>query len=91
MSIDAKLVRYSGHVQGVGFRYTTVRIARGYPSVSGYVKNLADGRVELMAEGPSADVAGFLVEVSQVMGQFVREERTEARNPTHAFSGFRIR
>ena len=43
-------VQYSGDVQGVGFRYTAVTIARGY-NVSGYVQNLSDGRVRLVVEG----------------------------------------
>jgi hypothetical protein len=40
---------YSGHVQGVGFRYNTKSVARGY-EVIGTVRNLDDGRVELIAE-----------------------------------------
>lgn len=40
---------FAGRVQGVGFRYRTSRIARKYP-ISGFVKNLPDGTVELMAQ-----------------------------------------
>ena len=49
-----KQVRYSGQVQGVGFRYTAQRLAEGY-AVSGYVRNLPEGDVELVAEyrGPT--------------------------------------
>jgi acylphosphatase len=46
--MTARLVRYEGHVQGVGFRYTVKSIARGF-EVSGTVRNLPDGRVELVA------------------------------------------
>ena len=49
---------YTGHVQGVGFRYTTSRIARQFP-VTGYVRNLADGTVELVAQGDSAALDQF--------------------------------
>lgn len=48
-----RTVLYRGRVQGVGFRATAVDAARGL-AVAGYVRNLADGRVELVAEG-SAD------------------------------------
>ncbi len=41
---------YSGHVQGVGFRYTAKTVAAGF-EISGVVRNLSDGRVELIAEG----------------------------------------
>ena len=42
-------VCFNGDVQGVGFRYTTCQIAKDY-TVGGYVKNLLDGRVEIVAE-----------------------------------------
>lgn len=61
-----KLVHYWGHVQGVGFRYTVLGIARGY-AVSGYVKNLPDGQVELWAEGEANEVDRFLEDVAQRM------------------------
>ena len=48
----AKLVRYWGHVQGVGFRFTAQNLAQGYP-IAGYVRNLPDGSVEAFAEGDS--------------------------------------
>ena len=47
-----KTIYYSGRVQGVGFRWTTRRIACEY-DVTGYVMNLPDGRVELAVEGPA--------------------------------------
>ena len=51
--LQRRQVLYSGHVQGVGFRYTTRSAARNY-EVTGYVRNLPDGNVEVVAEG-SAD------------------------------------
>jgi acylphosphatase len=56
-------VFFSGRVQGVGFRYTTRSIARRHP-VTGYVKNLPDGRVELLAQGAAAAVTAFIDEVA---------------------------
>ena len=51
---------FSGTVQGVGFRYTTVNIARRFPDLGGYVKNLSDGRVELVAEGEGQSLNALL-------------------------------
>ncbi len=56
----ARQVIYSGRVQGVGFRYTVKRIAGGY-EVTGWVRNLPDGRVELQAMSPEdEELAAFL-------------------------------
>ncbi len=52
-------VFYKGRVQGVGFRYTVISIASNF-NVTGYVKNLRDGRVELCAEGDDSVLLGFL-------------------------------
>jgi len=73
-------VHFLGHVQGVGFRYTTRNIARGYP-VSGFVRNLPDGRVLLVAEGHEKDVRAFVEDVATRMGQHIRDytmDRTES-------------
>lgn len=48
-----------GRVQGVGFRFTTVEVARDY-TVTGYVQNLVDGSVRLVAEGEEPDLLKFL-------------------------------
>lgn len=57
-------VFYEGRVQGVGFRYTTRRIAQEY-DVVGWVRNLPDGRVELLVAGEPKEVTGFLDGVAQ--------------------------
>lgn len=80
---------FSGTVQGVGFRYTTLHVARGF-SVTGTVRNLPDGRVELIAEGESGELSGFRAAVEQAMiGTIagVKEERSQA---TGEFRDFRI-
>jgi acylphosphatase len=84
-----KHVRYSGQVQGVGFRYTAQRLAAGYP-VGGYVRNLPDGDVELVAEGPAEQVDAFLAAVADRMAGYI--ERTTAQDgPAGGYQGFRIR
>lgn len=61
--MPSKQVFYSGHVQGVGFRYTVKRIASGY-EVIGWVKNLEDGRVELQASSWEEDeLEAFLEDI----------------------------
>lgn len=78
------LVHFSGSVQGVGFRYTTSRIARGYASVTGYVKNLPDGRVEMFAEATSAEIDAFLESISSYMAGFIREKQVaRGAGPRH--------
>jgi acylphosphatase len=57
-------VLYFGRVQGVGFRVTVRQIACGY-DVTGTVRNLPDGRVELIAEGARGELEAFLKEIAQ--------------------------
>ena len=58
------VVHYSGRVQGVGFRVTVRKIACGY-DVTGTVRNLADGRVEMIAEGTRAELTAFLTGIDE--------------------------
>lgn len=59
-------VHFTGLVQGVGFRYTTEHIARGF-AVTGFVRNLPDGRVELVAQGSPGEIDRFVREIQRVM------------------------
>jgi acylphosphatase len=82
---------YSGRVQGVGFRYTTARIARRHP-VTGYVRNQPDGTVELVADGPADAVDAFLDEIAAAFAENINDCRSEmlAASP-EAFKRFEIR
>jgi len=84
-----KTVLYSGHVQGVGFRYGVNRVAGGF-EVSGFVRNLRDGRVELVAEGAKGEVEGLLVEVERQLGQFVEEALVSTTPTPGHFDRFEI-
>lgn len=63
---------FSGKVQGVGFRYTAKELAEKYP-VCGYVRNLPDGRVELVVQGRQEDVDGLVTDIRRYMGRYIRE------------------
>ena len=86
----AKGVYYSGDVQGVGFRATAVSIARRHPGVRGWVRNLADGRVELFADGPAAAVDEFLADLREYMADYIRNEDVFDREADETVSGFRV-
>ena len=87
--MKATMVYYSGNVQGVGFRATAVMIARDY-SVTGWVKNLADGRVQLLVEGPEHDVTKFLKAIRDHWKGDIKKEETEEQKPTGKFKKFEI-
>ena len=61
-----KEVVFTGRVQGVGFRYTAHSLSRGF-TVAGFVRNVPDGSVELVAEGPAEEVEGFLMALKERM------------------------
>jgi acylphosphatase len=84
-----RLVYYSGDVQGVGFRATAAHIARRY-AVSGWVRNLPDRRVELLAEGEAGEVLAFLAAVRERMAGHITGEDVFDRD-AEGLTGFRIR
>jgi acylphosphatase len=83
------LVHYTGRVQGVGFRATAAGIARGYP-VTGWVRNLPDGRVELLAEGDRFDVEGFLDAVRVRFGRHITDESADWVEATGRYTSFDV-
>ena len=83
-------VYYQGRVQGVGFRYTTRRVAAQY-AVTGTVENLADGRVRLIAEGVSGEVNRFLDQVEASMSGYIEAKQVEMSSATGEFDRFDIR
>jgi acylphosphatase len=87
----AKHVIYEGRVQGVGFRYTVREIARGF-EVCGWVRNLPDGSVGLLAAGEAEELDDFLREIAEespVAGN-IRLHRTEKVPVPEGLAGFRI-
>ncbi len=82
-------VWFVGHVQGVGFRYQTLSLAKGF-NVCGTVENLPDGRVYLSVEGSKDEVDAYVRDICEQMESFIHnvEKRSEVRIPQH--KGFRI-
>jgi acylphosphatase len=83
-------ILYSGRVQGVGFRYTAKTVATGY-EVTGVVRNLPDGRVELIAEGETAELEAFQKGILESgLEALISETRVEWKEATGEFRGFVI-
>ncbi|MGB0334996.1 MAG: acylphosphatase [Opitutales bacterium] len=80
---------FEGHVQGVGFRYQTVGVAKGF-EVTGFVKNLADGRVHLYAEGDESEVNEFQKEVESELRDYIRETEVKTGFGARMVENFRI-
>jgi acylphosphatase len=90
MGQQLREVWYSGHVQGVGFRYTVLGRAR-HAAVSGYVENLPDGRVHMVVEGEAAELDEFLAAVAQRMEGYIRATQQDHRPATGQFQSFELR
>jgi acylphosphatase len=83
-------VFYSGSVQGVGFRYTTKSVATGF-EVTGAVRNLPDGRVELIAEGERGELEAFRDAIRGAgLAGFIRDEKITWSEPQNDLHGFEI-
>jgi acylphosphatase len=81
---------YSGRVQGVGFRYAVHNTAKGF-EVTGYVRNLTDGRVELVAEAAKEELDAFLQAIrDSEVGRFIRQEQPCWGDAKNEFRGFTI-
>lgn len=85
-----RVVLFDGHVQGVGFRYTTRQIAADF-QVAGFVENLPDGRVRLVCEGPSGEVDRFVTAINGQMGGFIRSVQSSREAASGEFNSFFIR
>ena len=81
---------FSGHVQGIGFRFSTVDVADLFPEITGFVRNLRDGRVEVVAEGPEERVNAFIAAVEEAMGPYIHGVDKSQAPATGEFSDFRI-
>ena len=86
----AREVYYSGRVQGVGFRWNARHVARGY-RVTGFVRNLDDGRVQLVAVGDREEVERFLQAVADSMQGNITNTVVSEHSPASEYPDFAIR
>jgi acylphosphatase len=89
MALERLEIHFSGRVQGVGFRYTTKRLAADF-DVTGIVKNLPNGQVELIAEGATAEIDGFLEAIQSEMRGNIRDLQVDRADYQGAFATFDI-
>lgn len=80
---------YSGTVQGVGFRYTVERYARNL-DLKGWVRNLPDGRVEIVTEGPKEKVEQLCRHVEEYFREYIEDKKADFAPAESQFKDFRI-
>jgi acylphosphatase len=88
-AMQRRTVHYAGRVQGVGFRYTVRQIAGSY-AVTGYVQNLSDGRVKLVAEGEPVELDDFLAQITGKMTDYIHKIEPFISSATGEFDDFFI-
>ncbi len=88
--MERRICHFSGYVQGVGFRYTTRNLALQY-DVNGYVKNLPDGRVELVLEGSNTEMDELIDGIKRKLNGHIRQLQMNVAPATGEFNEFYIR
>ena len=85
----ARLVIFIGRVQGVGFRFTAHRMAQRH-QLTGFVRNLPDGTVEMLAQGPARDIDDCIKDIREYFGGYIRETRIIEIPSDPKYKDFRI-
>ncbi len=83
-------IYFSGTVQGVGFRFTAEDIA-GSLDVTGWVRNLPDGRVEVIAEAEEEALHEFLEKVNQYFARYIKDMKVNWQPASGEFKDFQIK
>jgi len=83
-------VFYSGRVQGVGFRFTAEDIA-GDLGINGWVKNLRDGRVEIVAEAEEGLILQFMTRLNQYFSNYIRDQDIQWQEAKGELQDFKVR
>ncbi len=85
----AQHIIFTGHVQGVGFRFTAHRMASRY-HLTGFVRNLSDGSVEMLAQGPAEDIEECLRDIRESFKGYVEETTIDEVPADPKHTDFRI-
>ena len=89
MNQTAKYVIFTGGGQGVGFRYTAKDIAQRY-RITGFVRNLPDGGVEMFLQGPAQDVDNCIADLQDSFAGYIRDTHIEPAPCNARSTDFRI-
>ena len=89
MEQTAKHVIFQGQVQGVGFRYTAKQTARQY-KITGFVRNLPDGTVEMFLQGSTQDIENCMQDIQESFTGYLRDTRTEPVSYDPRYTDFRV-
>jgi len=87
--MTARHIIFIGRVQGVGFRFTTLDVANRY-KLTGWVRNLPDGTVEMIAQGPEDDISDCLQGIKEAFGGYIRETKIEEIPLISQYKDFKI-
>lgn len=81
MNLKEYTVHFSGYVQGVGFRFTAAHVSRRFSGLTGYVRNLPDGRVEILAECEENVFKRFLKQLTEdtSLKRYIQETKFESK------------
>jgi acylphosphatase len=85
----ARHILFIGDVQGVGFRYTAQRIAERQ-DLTGYVRNLSDGTVEMLVQGPPQDIDLCLEAIDAEFPTHIHNRKVRQVPPSPRYTDFRI-
>ncbi|MHC4757189.1 MAG: acylphosphatase [Planctomycetota bacterium] len=85
----SKHIIFTGRVQGVGFRFTSYNIARRC-QLTGFVKNLADGTVEMLVQGPKDNVLACVKDTKEYFRNYIRETKIEEIPFNSQYTDFKI-
>ncbi len=88
-SVSHFTIFFEGHVQGVGFRFSTLQLAKGF-ELTGFVQNLIDGRVQLELEGERSECVEFIRALSEEMAGFIRNTSQSESERAPQFKEFTI-
>jgi len=85
----ARRIIFIGRVQGVGFRFTAHRMA-GRHQLTGFVRNLRDGTVEMLAQGDPEDIDACIRDIEEYLAGYIRETKVEEVPPDPRWTDFKI-